>query len=376
MRVALLAVSVWLLGVGSAAAQPSAEPAGSQTGPISGYMELHLNKPIDDPAPPILDFHRFVLLFSHRFTDRLRFVGELELEHAVVEGLEEAGELELEQAYLDVLVTPALNFRAGMLLAPVGIINERHEPPVFHGVERPFVDTVIIPTTWFDVGAGVHGTVRGTLRYRVYAMAPLDSAEFTAEEGWRGASQHGAEAQVRNVAWTGRAEYVGVRGLQIGTSFWRGKTNVTLPRLDTSAGMFEADVRYSRDRIEARGEYAHGFVGNAAALNDAIGRITGVSPNVARQIRGFFLEGAYRVLPRRFEHDLAVFLRYENFDTQFRMDSGDVKLPEFDRDAWVVGATYWLDPDVALKVDYSHVRSQSGIVPAPRTFNVGVGWWF
>ena len=65
-------------------------------------MELHLNHPTDrTPAPAVLDFHRFVLLFSHGFSDRLRFVGELEVEHAVVEGLEEGGELELEQAYLD-----------------------------------------------------------------------------------------------------------------------------------------------------------------------------------------------------------------------------------------------------------------------------------
>ncbi|MGQ0733855.1 MAG: hypothetical protein ACT4QD_09390, partial [Acidobacteriota bacterium] len=356
-------------------AQPPSDP-GPQTGPISGYMELHLNKPVADPAPAVLDFHRFVLLFSHRFSDRLRFVGELELEHAVVEGLEEGGELELEQAYLDVLLTPALNFRAGMLLVPVGIVNERHEPPTFHGVERPFVDTVIVPTTWFDVGAGVHGTIRGKVRYRAYVMAPMDAAEFSAEEGFRGASQHGAEANVRHVAWTGRAEYVGIRGLQVGGSFWKGKSNVSIPRLDTSAGLIEGDVRFVRGRFEGRGQYAHGFISGSDALNDAIGRLTGISPNVARQIRGFYVEGATRVLPRRFSHDLAVFVRYENFDTQYRMAAGEVKLPQFDRDEWVVGATYWLDPDVALKADYSHVRSQSSVVPAPRSFNVGIGWWF
>jgi hypothetical protein len=365
--------------LGSASSTATAEQVSEQpsrTGPISGYMEMHYNRPIDDVAPPVLDFHRFVLLFHHQFTDRLRFVGELELEHALVEGLEEAGELELEQAYIDYLITPAINVRAGMLLAPVGIINERHEPPVFHGVERPFVDTVIVPTTWFDVGAGVHGTLRGVFRYRAYVMAPLDSAEFTAEEGLRGGAQHGAEAQVRNVAWTGRAEFVGVRGLQAGVSFWRGDSSVTFPRLDTKVGMVETDVRFTRDRFEGRAQYAHGFIGGAGALNDAIGRTVGISPNVARQIRGFYVEGAYRVLPARFPHDLAVFARYENFDTQFRMDAADVKLPEFDRDAWVVGATYWLDPDVALKLDYSHVRSQSAIVPAPRSFNAGIGWWF
>jgi hypothetical protein len=146
--------------------------------------------------------------------------------------------------------------------------------------------------------------------------------------------------------------------------------------VDTKVGVLESDIRVTRGRFEGRAQYAHAFIGNADVLNDAVGRLTGVDPNVARQLRGFYVEGAYRVLPRRFTHDLALFARYENFDTQFRMPAGYMPLPEFDRDAWVVGATYWLDPDVALKLDYSHVRSASAIVPPPRTVNVGLGWWF
>ncbi len=366
-----------LLLAGTAYAQGNSSASTSQTGPISGYMEMHYNRPIGDPfAPPMLDFHRFVLLVSHRFSDRIHFFGEIELEHSIVEGLEEKGELELEQAYVDFLVTPELNFRAGMMLAPMGIINERHEPPTFYGVERPFVDTFIIPTTWFDVGAGIHGTIGGNLRYRAYVMAPLDSVEFSAEEGFRGAAQNGSNAQARRMAITGRLEYVGFRGLTLGASFWQGDSSVTLVRLETPTSMIAADARYRRGRFEGRVQYAHGFVGNAAELNDAVFRLTGVDPNVGSQIRGFYLEGAYSVLPRDFPHELGLFVRYEDFDTQFRMDQGNVMLPEFDRDAWVVGANYWLDPDVVLKVDYSHVRSHSDVLGGPRSLNLGIGWWF
>ena len=356
-------------------AQATSSAGSPQTGPVSGYMDFHFNRPTDG-TPGVLDFHRFVLLFTHRFSDRLRFVSELELEHGFVEGLEEGGELELEQAYLDFLLTPSLNFRAGMLLVPVGIINERHEPPVFHGVERPFVDTVIVPTTWFDAGAGVHGAFGRGFRYRVYAMAPLDATQFSAEEGLRGAAQHGSESQVRNVAFTGRVEYVGTRGLQTGFSFWRGDTGFTLPRIDTKAGVYEFDARFTRGRFEARGQHARVFIGGAGALNDAMGRLTGIDPNIAEQLQGSYLEASYRVLPSSAPHDAALFLRYENFDTQFRMPAGSVKLPQFDRDAWVVGATYWVDPDIAIKFDCSHVRNQSAIIPAPHSVNVGLGWWF
>ncbi len=354
---------------------PATSSSSADRGPsLSGYMDFHFNKPID--APGTLDFHRFVLLVTHRFSDRVRFVSEVEIEHGVVAGLEEGGELEIEQAYLDFLAKPALNFRAGMVLVPVGIINERHEPPIFHGVERPFVDTVIIPTTWFDVGAGVYGDLGRGFRYRAYAMAPLDATEFTADEGLRDASQHGNNAQVRNVAWTGRVEYVGTRGLQLGLSGWQGKTGFNVPRIETNLGLVEFDARVTRDRLEARAQYAHAFIGGAAALNDALTRLTGIDPNIASQIRGSYVEVAYRFLPRAMPHDAALFVRYENFDTQFKMAAGAVPLPQFDRDAWVAGATYWIDPDVALKFDYSHVRNQSATVPAPRSINIGLGWWF
>ena len=140
-------------------------------------MDFHFNKREFEDGR--LDFHRFVLLITHRFSDRIRFVSELELEHALVEGLEEAGELELEQAYVDFLLSRRFNVRAGMMLVPVGIINERHEPPVYYGVERPFVDTVIVPTTWFEVGAGVHGELGRGWRYRAYVMSPLNAREFS-----------------------------------------------------------------------------------------------------------------------------------------------------------------------------------------------------
>ena len=344
------------------------------TGPLSGYMDFHFNKA--DGEDGVLDFHRFVLLLSHSFSPRLRFVGELELEHAFVEGLEEAGELELEQAYIDFLLSRRLNVRAGMLLMPVGIINERHEPPVFNGVERPFVDTVIVPSTWFDVGAGVHGTLGRGFRYRAYAVSPLNALEFSAEEGIRGGRQKGAEANVRNLAYTGRLEYLGVRGLTLGASAYTGEASFETPRLDAGVTLGEVDARYRRDRLELRAQFAHVVIDDVARLNDSLGRIVGVSPNIAEALRGFYLEAAYRIWNAGSPRDLVAFTRYENFDTQFRMPDGLLPLKEFDRDAWTTGIAYYPDPDIAVKADYTYLRNQSGVFNNRHLVNLGLGWWF
>ena len=342
---------------------------------LSGYMEFHFNKP--EFRDGTLDFHRFVLLVTHEFNPRLRFVSEIEIEHAVVAGLEEGGELEIEQAYLDFLINRAFNVRAGMLLVPMGIINERHEPPVFYGVERPLVDTVIIPTTWFDIGAGVHGEVGRGWRYRVYVMAPLNAAEFDAEEGVRKGQQHGSEANVGRVALTGRLEYVGRRGLTVGAGFWSGRSGFEFrPRFDVPVTVVEADVRYTRDRLELRGQFAQVSIDNAALVNDTMTLRTGVNPNIARTLRGAYGEVGYRVISGARMGDVGLFTRYENVDTQRRMPDGYQPLKAFDRDQWVIGATYWPDPDVAVKLDYIVARNKSEVVPAPNSFNVGLGWWF
>lgn len=343
------------------------------TGPISGYMEVHYNRPQD--ADPILDFHRFVLLVNHSFSPRIRFVGELELEHALVEGLEDKGELELEQAYVDFLLQRGFNIRAGMMLVPVGIINERHEPPVFQGVERPLVDTVVIPSTWFEPGAGIHGEIGSGLRYRAFVMAPLDAAGFSAEEGFRDGRQKGSEAIARSVAATGRVEYLALRGLTLGASAWHGNSNATLIRLDLPTSVVEADARYRWRRFEHRAQYAHTWLGNAGELNDALTRQVGVDPNIARQMRGFYVESAYRLLPTP-PLEVRVFARYENVDTQFRMPAGYLPLPEFDRTQWVIGASYYPDPDVVIKTDFVIQRNRSDALRAPNSFNLGLGWWF
>jgi hypothetical protein len=353
---------------------PASVLAQGETGSVSGYMDFHFNKP--DREDGTLDFHRFVLLFAHSFTPTIRFVSELELEHALVEGLEDRGELELEQAYLDFLISRRFNVRAGMLLMPIGIINERHEPPVFNGVERPFVDTVIVPTTWFDVGVGVHGEVGQGWRYRAYITTPLDAAEFSAEEGLRGGRQKGSESVAHGAAFTGRLEYVGTPDLQVGASFWTGPANVSIRTVESDVRLGEVDARYSPGRLELRAQFVQASITRAGELNDVLQLITGVSPNVAERLRGYYAEAGYRVWNGGPARDMVAFVRWESFDTQNRMPGGFTPLEEFDREAWTVGLTYFPDADVAVKADYVRLSNAGALVPTRHIVNLGLGWWF
>ena len=360
-----------ITGVLSGPDQVSDDPVSQ---PPSGYMEMHLNN--EGLNPTTLDFHRFVLMFGHSFGSRIRFWSELELEHAFVEGAETSGELELEQAYLDFLIHPKFNFRTGMLLAPVGIINERHEPPSFNGVERPFVDSVIVPSTWFGSGGGFVGDLGKGFSYKAYVMSTLNAAEFSADEGFRGGRQKGFLENARNMATTARLEYRGIPRLTLGTSFWTGRTGFDLRDIPAQARVFEFDGRYRVGRLDLRGQFAVTDLNDAAEINRARQQTSGVNPNLAETMRGFYLEEGFHVLPEQFRHDLVAFYRYENFDTQYRMPQGFLPLSQFDRTAHVLGLTYYPYPDIALKVDYNVMGNASSVVRSRNRWNFGVGWWF
>jgi hypothetical protein len=342
--------------------------------PVAGYMEAHLNKQSGEPA--VADFHRFVLLFGHSFSQRIKFWSELEIEHALLEGGEERGEVALEQAYLDFLFKPWLNFRGGMILSPVGIVNERHEPPAFNGVERPFVETLIIPTTWREIGVGVTGDLGLGFRYRTYMMSALDPAGFSAEEGIRNGRTGGFLSPFRNPAEVGRLEYSGVRKLTLGISGYTGVSSSPALKVTPRVSISSFDGRYSFRRLDFRGLFAKTWITNTRELNLALERRHGFNPNIARQMLGYYVEPALHVFPKRLRSDLIVFTRYEKYNTQHKMAAGFQPLAEFNRWSAVTGVTFKPNADVAIKFDYIFNRNAGSVIRPVNGINLGLGWWF
>ena len=138
----------------------------------------------------------------------------------------------------------------------------------------------------------------------------------------------------------------------------------------------EVDGRASVSRFDFRGQFAQVTMDQTAELNALLQRTSGVNPNIAERMRGAYLEGAFHLFPRWYRHDLVAFARYEDFDTQNKMAPGFLPLNEFDRTAWVTGLTYYPEPDVALKFDYTFLNNKSSFIKPRDSLNLGVGWWF
>ena len=83
---------------------------------IGAYGELTYNQPEGDNGE--LDVQRLVLLFGYNFSEKVQFVTEIEIEHVQ--------EVFVEQAFVNYSVGDNISVRGGLMLVPMGIINEYH----------------------------------------------------------------------------------------------------------------------------------------------------------------------------------------------------------------------------------------------------------
>ena len=350
---------------------------------IGGYGELHLNmvKPKDDSFSSILDFHRFVIFFAHRFNDRFSFYSEVELEHAFVansDGVAIPGSVQIEQAMLDWRLlkgsSTALYLRTGAILVPMGIINQWHEPPIFNGVERPTVDRIVIPTTWREGGIGIWGQPNDRFRYELYILSGLDASGFSGKNGLRGGRLKITQAELNGPAFVGRAEWEPVIGMVLGVSPYFGLAGPRqLPDVNVKVSGASGDWRILRKGFESRFLIAYFHVSNTAELREIPAGETEPTSDVGSNIFGLYGELGYNVLYYvDTEMALVPFVRVDYYDTTFRESDPDFNLPAFV--VPTIGLSYRPIAQVVFKFDYQYERPSSGTIV--NRWNVGMGYMF
>lgn len=345
---------------------------------VGGYGEVHYTNPSGPNTPGTVNVARFVVYLAHSFSERLAFRSELEVEDTKVEGGQAGGEVALEQIYLDYRFSPAFTLRAGLVLPPIGIVNEFHEPPTFNGVARPSFDNDVIPTTWREIGVGAVGVLPGPsgLSYRVYLVNGLKASGFDAVAGIRGGRQEGKEASFANPSVTGRLEWARP-GLRIGSSFWYGGSANQDPALGTGSftnavALVAADARYDLGPLMFRGVLANISIADADAINAAYGS------QVGSRIAGGYVEGAYNVLSTlapASAQQLNAFLRYENYNTQAGVPAGVTADESLARRITTFGLSYKPVYNVVFKGDYQLLRNKAGVGEV-EVASLGVGYQF
>lgn len=335
---------------------------------IGGYAQIDYNEP-DGSEPGKLDVHRLVLLFGYKFNEKVSFLTEIELEHV--------SEVYVEQAYVKYNVAKNVNVLAGLMLVPMGIINEFHEPTTYYGVERPNVDNYIVPTTWRELGIGVSGNINSaSLKYQAYIFNGFISYNDGAGilrgvDGLRKGRQKGAESVVTSANLSTKFDYYGIAGLRLGLAGYFGKTQTDDTTIDdTTVGisMIGVDARYVYKNLQFRGEYIHTSLSDTDEYNVFTGKDLGSKMN------GYYVEGAYS-FDLKGEQKITPFLRFESYNTHAQTEGSLVANPAYDRDEITVGLDFKVANGVAFKADYQFLDN-AAISEANKQFNAGVAIWF
>lgn len=328
---------------------------------FGGYGELHYNN-LDDQNgnkdKTELDLHRFVLFFGHEFTNDVRFFSEFEVEHTV-SGEGQNGEVEIEQAYIEWDFAENHQAKAGVLLVPVGIMNETHEPDTFYGVERNLVEKNIVPVTWYEGGGAINGQIAKGLSYDFAVHSGLfingGNGDFKIRDG----RQKASEAKANKLAYTGRIKYTGIQGLELAAT---AQYQTDVFQDDTFAGQSNIGATL----LEAHAAYQNGPFGLRAlyAMWDIDSGINSIAAGADKQ-EGFYIEPSYLLTEK-----LGVFARYGEWDNQAGSSAVDSEFQQT-----TVGINYWLTPGVVLKADYQDQSAPSAEKELDG-FNLGVGYSF
>lgn len=240
---------------------------------FGGYGEFNYhNLDVDGTDQRELDFRRWVLFVGYDFNDKTRFVSEFEVEHTVVPGSEGNGAIELEQAYLEFDLSSNQNLKTGILLMPVGIISETHEPTTYYGVERPIIETTIIPTTWFAGGVMYSHRLAGGFSYDIMVSEGLKTDDPNADANadpfdLKAGKQKTSNADMFDLATTARLVWRGVPGLEMAVygQYQPDLDQSAETSYAESATLFGGHTIYQWNQVVAKALYARwDLAGNAA----------------------------------------------------------------------------------------------------------------
>jgi hypothetical protein len=356
---------------------------------LSGYGELNYNRPTKNPSEAQTDVRRTVLGIQHRFDAKTKLVTEFEWEHAVT-SKDDNGETAVEQMYVEREFDNGLRAKAGLFLMPVGLLNTNHEPTAYYGVERNFVETAIIPSTWREAGLGLSSSFDNGLTWDLGITTGFDLGKWDAASTDGRASplaaihQEGQLAKSRKLSGHAALNWRGVPGLLLGGSLFSGQvsqdisnsasgsTNTSNPSAaDARVTLWDLHARYTPGKWDLAALYARGTISHAGGLN--LTKAGSATP-IPSAFDGWYLQAAYQ-LWKAHDYALAPFVRYEQFNTArsyaaqppgLSVASGPTEK------VTTAGTNFRIGEGVVLKADYQKFQADK----SRDRLNLGMGYAF
>jgi hypothetical protein len=270
----------------------------------------------------------------------------------------------------------------------MGIVNELHEPTVYYGVERPLLDKKMIPTTWREIGVGIHGNLhQASLKYQLYVVNGFlgysDKAKFRGSDGFRKGRQKAAESVFTSPNLSAKIDYYGIPRLKIGLAGYIGISQSELfdglPDDDfltqqadssiVSITMLGVDATYNIAGVQLRGQFNYAQNGNTLEYNQF------GDTDLGKKMLGYYVEAGYNVFKTTdFSTELIPFVRYEFINTHHETEGFEPN-KEYEIQLVTVGINWKIHSGVVLKADYQWIKNAAQ-TEYDHAFNAGIGFVF
>lgn len=350
---------------------------------FTGYGEAVYTRPSEGPEDAIADLTRVVFGAGYQFDDKTRVEIEAEWEHAITSA-DDDGEAAIEQAYISREIDDSMQFQAGLFLIPMGIINERHEPPTFFGVFRPLTETAIIPSTWREGGLALLGNTESGLTWGLgvttgFNLADWDPTSIDGQESPLGSIHQELSFAVANdLSAFGSVRYTGAPGLTLGAAVFTGgagQGQQAFPAEDSQATLWSAYARWTPGNWQLTALYAEGYLTDTAALNRMF---IGNPTPVPERFWGGYGQVAYRGWTMR-TWQFEPFVRYEQVNTGAQyanLGQGLTPRSLETETVTTLGASLYATPNVVFKMDYQFYESTDATLGYEDRLNLGVGYMY
>jgi hypothetical protein len=256
-------------------------------------------------------------------------------------------------------------------------------------VQRNFVETLIIPSTWREGGFNLHGEAPFGFGWNAGLTTGFDLSKWNFAPEFppytsalnledsdiaplQASHQELALANAQHLSQYLALSYFGLPGLVVGGAISTGDAvkvpappNAPIPG-NQRVTLWEGHARWTPGRFDLSALYAHGAISNVAIANVS----NPGSPNpIPSDFYGYYLQAGYTAWDRG-EYRLVPFARWERYDMGARYDGtagptlpsglvpisanpGDYGYWPINRDRlWTVGANFYTTPHVVFKVDY------------------------
>lgn len=312
---------------------------------LGGYVDFFFKD--EERRDKFFDQQRLVPFIYGDISDLFKFSTEIEIEHGGPNS-PDGGDLAVEFATIDMTFSEAVNFRSGIILAPLGKLNLVHDSPIQDLTERPIADRLIIPTTLSEPGLGFFGSIfpgeEDRLDYEVYVVDGFDGLRkdgavfISRANGLR--SARGGEAVINNhLSTVGRVGYSPFLGLEFGVSSHNGRYDQNHANwLSISA----FDFAWQHGAFELLGEFAFAHIGR-----DDFARARGIPDD----FWGYWVQGNYHFMPKFLQDALPkVFTEDSTFTFVARWDHDDLDDRVMSRAT--LGLNFRYTEDTVIKFDY------------------------